>query len=81
MKAISVSIIDVVQAIVDINYEESQLFRSERIEIVYKKWMSEKNDKSQRKIARQYDFSSSTLNDRINDDASQTERNQNQQRV
>ena len=81
MEAISVPITDVMQTIDDINYEESQLFRNERIEIVYKKWMSEKNDKSQRKIARQYDFSSSTLNDRINDDVSQTERNQNQQHV
>ena len=37
MEAISVPIIDVMQTIADINYEESQLFRSERIEIVYKK--------------------------------------------
>ena len=37
MKAISVPIIDVMQTIVDINYEKSQLFKSERIEIVYKK--------------------------------------------
>ena len=37
MEVISVSITDVMQTIDDINYEESQLFRSERIEIVYKK--------------------------------------------
>ena len=81
MEAISVPITDVVQAIADISYEGPQLSRSERIEAAYKEWMSEKNDKSQRKIARQYGLSSSTLNDRINGGASQTERNQSQQRV
>ena len=72
---------DVKQAVDDISYEKPQLSRSERIETTYNEWMSESNIKSQRKIAKQYDFSSSTLNDRIKGANSWAERAQKLQRI
>ena len=72
---------DVNQTVNDINYEKSQLFRSERFETIYNEWINESNIKSQRKIAKQYNFSSSIFNDRIKSATSWIERAQNLQRI
>ncbi|KAG7006901.1 hypothetical protein G7Y79_00012g032370 [Physcia stellaris] len=72
---------DVNQAVDDISYEGPQLSRSERLEAAYNEWISESNIKSQRKIARQYGLSSSTLNDRIKGANSWAERAQKLQRI
>ena len=64
-----------------IRFENVSLSYNERIALVFKAWISKKNIKSRRRIAAEFDISKFSFNDRINDERSKTQRDQNLQRV